>query len=263
MDNTTDATQQPQAGPTPPQPTVDPAATQPIVEPQPTQQVIQPTENPLSANTVSQPNPSNPSMPVAHSQPPDGTVGQPQQPQAMSTAPMNSHADSVPKGKKILLMAIIIVVFVLAFASAAYFALENNKAKNDIEALKSQIAVLDANTHELPEGLIQVTDCIPNMGFHYIDPNNDPRFGPIYLVSKDGEVIGYEFMFNNSMLTSIPGQEIALEVLLTDGPIDLHDWQFNSIDFSRSPEGHDGFEEDHSDVHLYTVTPEEQARACE
>lgn len=171
-----------------------------------------------------------------------------------------------------MLMILLIILLLAAAGAATYFFTTNNSLKTDVEALEGKVATLDADTHELPEGAIKVSECVPNMGFHYLGKEGDPRLGPFYLVNKQGEVIGLEYMFNENMMTTlnIPAEVFAeagedpfpVEVL-TSGPEGLSDWQFNNIEMSRSPEGHVGFEEPHMDLHLYTVTPEMQAQSCQ
>jgi len=165
--------------------------------------------------------------------------------------------------RKSIGLFLIIVILLASLGSSVYFAIGQKNAKKEIDSLNQKIASLDANTHDLPEGAVKLSECVPNMGFHYLEQGADPKFGPLTLVSNKGKVIGYEYMFNNSMLTKVPDAEIPLEVLLTNGPVLLHDYQYNSIDFSRATAGHPGFEDDHYDVHLYTVDPEVQKQACE
>lgn len=155
------------------------------------------------------------------------------------------------------------MALLIAFGSVVYFAMGQKKANDEVASLKARIQEIDSNVHDIPEGAIKLSECVPNMGFHYMEQGVDPKFGPLILVNTKGKVIGYEYMFNDSMLTEIPDAGIPLEVLLTNGPVLLNDWQYNSIDFSRATAGHPGFEDDHFDVHLYTVDPEEQKRACE
>ena len=176
-----------------------------------------------------------------------------------------------PGKKTPFMMMLMMLLLVAAVAAAVYFALSYYTAKDDVGALESRVASLDADTHALPDGAIKVSECVPNMGFHYLDKNGDPRLGPFYLVNQQGEVIGLEFMYNQGMMTTLDipaevfaqaGEEAFPIEVLTNGPINLHDWQFKNIEMSRSPEGHIGFEEDHMDLHLYTVPPEVQAVSC-
>lgn len=251
-----------------PDPASNVAAPQPQPQPSSTEQVVTPTK---PVNTPQTPTATTPPVTQTPQKVTEPAVTA-QQPQVAAIQPeptITPAQHGVPRmpekptdKKKSILFVVLAALFAVSTALAIFFGLDSRSARSEISELQAKVADLDKNEHELPEGLIKVTECIPNMGFHYIDPNNDPRLGPIYLVSNDGKLIGYEFMFDASMMTFIPNQEIALEVLLTDGPIDLHDWQYNSIEFSRSPEGHPGYEQDHFDVHLYTVTSEVQAQAC-
>jgi len=175
---------------------------------------------------------------------------------------MHAPHMKLPSRKGVGLILIVLVLLV-SLGSTIYFAIGQRNAKKEVADLKSRVAMLDSDVHDLPEGAVKLSECVPNMGFHYLEQGADPKFGPFLLVSTKGKVIGSEYMFNNSMLTKIPDAQIPLEVLLTNGPVLLHDWQYNSIDFSRATAGHPGFEDDHYDVHLYTVNPEEQKRACE
>ncbi len=241
-----------------------------VQQPSVSNTVVQPSIEQPTGQSIVQSAPSSPSL-TSLSQPDTPTVPQPVNKQVVG--PHMSASAQSPARRKISLggifgdkrkIALIAAAVLFAFVSAiaVYFVLAHSDSKKKVADLEKQIATLTADTHDLPEGAIQVSECIPNMGFHYIDPDSDPRFGPYYLVNKQGKVIGSEYMFNNSMLTSIPAG-IDLEVLLTDGPVALHGWQYESIDFARSPSGHPGFVEDHLDVHVYTVTPEEQKKSCE
>jgi hypothetical protein len=248
---------EPVAPATPPEPTVLPAPLPQPVTPQP---VAQQSEPAMPAFTV----PTIQELPIAQPTVNNPVVG-PQMTQPV--AGPSSRRFKLPlsrllkDGRKLALLGAALL-FALISSVAVYFVLANRDSQQKISELEKQISVLGADTHDLPQGAIQASECIPNMGFHYIDPDSDPRFGPYYLVNKQGKVIGFEYMFNHSMLTSVPAG-IDLEVLLTDGPVSLHGWQYESIEFARSPSGHPGFTEDHVDVHAYTVTPVEQKKACE
>ena len=168
--------------------------------------------------------------------------------------------------KKFGMMQIIMfAVLVLAIAVAAYFAVANKNSSDKVANLEADVATLGATTHELPASAVKVSECVPNMGFHYLFENGNVQFGPFYLVNKAGEVIGLEYMFSNEMFTDIPNPELPLELILFDGSssLSLNDWKFSNLEISHLPEGHPEFEEDHYDVHLYTVSPEMQAAACE
>ncbi len=193
-----------------------------------------------------------------------------EQPAPTVNPPHHPHALSLPTGashSRLLMLVALVLVTLVAVGAAVYFALAQNNARDEVSSLEGQVASLDSNYHELPEGAIEVSECVPNMGHHYLPQGADPKFGPYVLVSSKGKVIGYEYMFNEAMMTPIPGIEeqsgFPIDILLTDGPVLLNDWQYNSVEFSRSPAGHIGFEEPHYDIHLYTVNPDEQKASCE
>ncbi len=118
---------------------------------------------------------------------------------------------------------------------------------------------------ELPEEAIKVSDVIPGMGEHWVDPSlleADPTqllvIGPIYMVYK-GEVIGIEYMWSEDMMqeVSIPTPE-GPEVFnaLISIPVGVI---VNHADISFFPEGHEEFEFPHWDIHMYFITQEEKA----
>lgn len=166
--------------------------------------------------------------------------------------------------KKFIVVIIIAAVIAILVAVAAYFALDSISSQNEVAKLEATVAEISATTHPLPDDAFQVSECVPNMGFHYVTKGGDPRFGPFLLVSKQGEIIGYEYMFSDDMFEALPSPEIALEILKDDlGIQDLSGWVYHTIEVSKAPEGHPGFETPHTDIHLYTVPPEVQARACQ
>lgn len=181
----------------------------------------------------------------------------------MPDAAMFPPAPTKGGGKfgKILCFFVILLLLGLA-GSTTVLALSLKEANQNNTELEAEKTAMDANDHELPDGAIKVSECVPNMGFHYLPKDADPLFGPFLLVSKAGRLIGYEYMFSEDMFESIPA-EIPLEIIKTKGPILLNDWDYNSIDISRAPAGHPGFEKSHIDIHLYTVTPDIQQKACE
>lgn len=161
-------------------------------------------------------------------------------------------------------MVVFLLVFLLLISAAIAMAMnykqKNADAEKQVTALKAQLVVSKDNTHDLPEGAIKVSECIPNMGFHYVDKKSDPVYGPFLLVSKAGRVIGVEYMFNEEMFTAIPKTVPPVEVLLKDSP--MYGWKFDHTEMSHLPQGHEGFLKDHIDVHNYTVTADQQKQAC-
>ena len=104
-------------------------------------------------------------------------------------------------------------------------------------------------TDKLPEGVVQVSPFVPGMGEHWADPKNLP-LGPIYCV-MDGHITCMEYMIaqddfeaGKSFTTLRPWFEG------TEQPAIHH------IDFNFEPNGHEGYEIPHYDVHMYFVSPE-------
>jgi len=105
---------------------------------------------------------------------------------------------------------------------------------------------------DLPGGVVKLTPSIPGMGEHWANPDDMP-LGPIYLLYK-GEVIGVEFMYTQEMLEEVKiptpeGEEIFYELanLEVNHPV-------NHVDVGFMPEGHEGFEGPHWDIHIYFMS---------
>lgn len=64
----------------------------------------------------------------------------------------------------------------------------------------------------VPDSAIELTKCMPGMGYHYADPETLPR-GPIFMRDGDGEVIGIEYLILEEELESGegPGREFMLD----------------------------------------------------
>ncbi len=106
-----------------------------------------------------------------------------------------------------------------------------------------------------PEDAIQLTPVIPAMGEHWANPADMP-LGPIYGVFQE-QLVFVEYMFNQDMLeevtiTTPEGDETFKELagLSIGAPVDHMDVSFN-------PQGHEGFEVTHWDIHAYSVSHEE------
>ena len=158
-------------------------------------------------------------------------------------------------------MFFVMLLLVIGAGAAAWnFKQADKKSKEEVAAVKSKLEDAQAKTHDLPEGAIKVSECIPNMGYHYLTKESDPVYGPFLLVNKAGRVIGVEYMFDNTMMTPIPNVVPAVAVQLKGSP--MYSWDFDHTEVSRAPEGHEGFMKDHNDIHNYTVSPEVQKQAC-
>lgn len=104
----------------------------------------------------------------------------------------------------------------------------------------------------LPEGTIQLTPCVPGMGEHWANPADMP-LGPIYGVMGD-KVTFVEIMPSQEAFAN---GEQWLEVLK---PLD--GYAIDHVDFEFQPQGHEGYEVPHYDIHAYFVTHEEHEGFC-
>lgn len=180
-----------------------------------------------------------------------------------SMVPAQPESPEAPASKRPITAIVMSVLLVFAIGAAGFFAFTSSSANSDVQALENEVAALSATTHELPDSAIKLSECVPNMGFHYLIEGGDPKFGPFYLVNKAGEVIGVEFKYIDDSFTEIPESPIPLAIINPGDPLDLYNWTYEQLEISRALEGHEGFLEDHIDIHAYTVTTEVQAQACQ
>ncbi len=186
-------------------------------------------------------------------------INQTETPVAPTTPALAASAS--PRKSSLLPWLISLALLIAAAAAVAYFSMASDKAKKESASLNTQITALKDNTHDLPADAVKLSECIPNMGFHYVPKGGDPIYGPIYTVNKAGKITGVEYMFSNDMFTAIPNTIVPVSVVTKDSP--MYDWKYNHVDVSHTPEGHHGYLVDHKDIHMYTVTPEERKLACQ
>ena len=99
---------------------------------------------------------------------------------------------------------------------------------------------------EPPPGVVQISECVPTMGEHWANPQDMPM-GPIYTVYR-GQLISIEYMPSqadfaagkswNDLTFRYWGQQLAID--------------HADIDFL--PEGHEGYEVPHYDMHFHLMT---------
>lgn len=97
----------------------------------------------------------------------------------------------------------------------------------------------------LPEGTVKISDVVPGMGEHWANPKDLP-LGPIYCV-VEGKVVCIEFMVAQTDLAagkSWPDLRGVAEMPAVD-----------HLNLGFLPEGHEGYEVPHYDVHLYFLPP--------
>jgi hypothetical protein len=106
----------------------------------------------------------------------------------------------------------------------------------------------------LPKDAIKLSETVPAMGEHWANPSDMP-VGPIYLVYK-GDVIGLEFMVNNSLMENVTSPtENYMEI--AGLPVNT---RVDHMDIEFMPQGHPGYTVPHYDVHLYFITRQEQQK---
>lgn len=96
----------------------------------------------------------------------------------------------------------------------------------------------------LPEGTIQITPVVPGMGEHWANPTNLP-LGPIYGV-HGGKITFLEYM--------VAQQDFASGSDHTQLPGNASLPAIDHIDMEFVPNGHEGFEVHHYDIHAYMVS---------
>jgi hypothetical protein len=92
--------------------------------------------------------------------------------------------------------------------------------------------------------VIQVSPCIPTMGYHYADPKTLP-FGPIY-GWYDGKWVFTEIMVNAQQLGS-------MHQSWDDQLKPLPGYSINHVDFWFEKYGHPGYWVPHYDIHAFYV----------
>jgi hypothetical protein len=100
----------------------------------------------------------------------------------------------------------------------------------------------DAST--LGKGIIKISPPVPQMGEHWADPNVLP-LGPLYGV-KDGKIVFAEFMISKEDFEK--GKSWSNLMI---GREDLP--SVNHVAVEYLPNGHEGYEVPHYDIHLYFV----------
>ena len=110
-------------------------------------------------------------------------------------------------------------------------------------AFAHDAALPDASS--LPKDVIGVSGVVPTMGEHWANPADLP-LGPIYGVSN-GKIIFIEYMIDQAdFVAGKSFLELSSKAGIELPPVD-------HIDFNFEPNGHEGYEVPHYDVHLYFV----------
>jgi hypothetical protein len=108
----------------------------------------------------------------------------------------------------------------------------------------------DSNTVNvaiLPAGTIQLSPVVPQMGEHWANPKDMPM-GPIYGV-YNGKLVFFEYMPAKALdktVHDVPGNLVPIPS------------KIDHFDIDWNPQGHEGYEVPHYDMHLYFITRDEQ-----
>lgn len=111
----------------------------------------------------------------------------------------------------------------------------------------------------LPPEAQKISDCVPNMGEHWASPENLP-FGPIYLVDKE-KVIGIEYMIHEDELEK-ELITVGEEKMGKPAVMPVLEGDYDHIELQYLPEGHEGDEAPHYDLHMYLISQNEQEAIC-
>jgi hypothetical protein len=165
------------------------------------------------------------------------------------------------------LLCVVLSITVVVLSVKLYMS-----AKAQEEAQKKALA---AEELKLPANAVKITECLPHMGEHWVEPSNVPT-GPYYVTYK-GKVLALEYMIAP---TQIPGEVYAkgsfenFEKYLTSNNMTLGEYiKQYTLSLPLIPKNyktfhidwtapHAGFITPHYDIHFYLVTDEELENVC-
>jgi len=104
----------------------------------------------------------------------------------------------------------------------------------------------------IPAGAAPYLGCIPTMGFHYVNPKDNP-FGPFYGWYK-GKVLFTEIM--------VPKTDFDKGKSWSDVLRPLPGHQIDHVDIWFEPHGHPGYTIPHYDIHAWYVPHSEHMYYC-
>jgi hypothetical protein len=106
-----------------------------------------------------------------------------------------------------------------------------------------------------PPGVTKLSDCVPYMGEHWANPANMP-LGPIYTVNA-GRLISIEYMPTQADFTAGKSWD-DLKFLYWGNELTIQ-----HADIGFLPQGHEGFEVPHYDMHFLLIShAEDRAITC-
>jgi hypothetical protein len=145
---------------------------------------------------------------------------------------------SIRKMSTLIAMCVASVLFAAVGAATAQENPATAPTQEQMQAMAEKAAALG-----LPEGVIQLTPCVPAMGEHWADPANMP-FGPIYGVMND-QVVFVEIMPSQEAFAQGESWPDVLKPVA--GKVVDH------VDFEFEAHGHEGYPVPHYDIHAYFV----------
>jgi hypothetical protein len=179
------------------------------------------------------------------------------------SAPEPSQSTKSSKGILKTIALVLFVVIVAVLAAGAAYAVEHKKV-NDLQSaqalVSSQLVALKSTDYKLPAGSTVVSPCIPSQGFHNLLKGGDKEYGPFVLTNMKHKVIGLEYMAAPDMYTPIPGTNPPVAVIMKNSS--MMGWKFDHAEFDQLPKGHPGLERSHIDVHMSTVSRQQEQDAC-
>jgi hypothetical protein len=137
----------------------------------------------------------------------------------------------------------------------------NADAKSGTASIRAMTNVLGGNHSEigwdadsstvnvaiLPAGTIMLSPVVPQMGEHWANPKDMPM-GPIYGV-YNGKLVFFEYMPAKALdktVHDVPGNLVPIPS------------KIDHFDIDWNPQGHEGYEVPHYDMHLFFISREEQ-----
>lgn len=133
-----------------------------------------------------------------------------------------------------------------------------------VKGSQNTVRITTSKEPALPTGAVKISECVPHMGEHWVDPKDLPA-GPLYSVYQ-GKIMGIEYMFEADQ---IPGEEQAHMTLpefqkfmknnkLTFADFvkqnrmsfDLFNYPYHSVTIEWSAP-HAGYAKPHYDIHMY------------
>lgn len=107
----------------------------------------------------------------------------------------------------------------------------------------------------VPASAIELTKCVPNMGYHRADPATLPQ-GPIYLLDGQDNVVGIEYLLTEEQLEQ--GIAASQEVFLP-----AFDVGFTNVSLAYAPEGLGEISAPLYALHLYKLSETDRANICD